>query len=178
MGGISLEAGARSALAVLLAARVSVAAVARVRRGLVCGGAAAGICLLLAGCAGPVLDYGAYRHAALNTAMAMVSSLAAAQLAVQDDLRGRNLLAFTDESVTNAENDADSVDSTFGSRQPVGPGSRALSQKMDQALSQGTSALSSLRVAVRQNDRRQMIKALAGVRQALRLFRGLQQSLQ
>jgi len=152
--------------------------VARVRRGLVCGGAAAGVCLLLAGCAGPVLDYGGYRHAALNTAMAMVSSLAAAQLAVQDDLRGRNLLAFTDESVTNAENDADSVNSTFGSRQPVGAGSRALSQKMDQALSQGTSALSSLRVAVRQGSRQQMIKALAGVRQALKLFRGLQQSLQ
>jgi hypothetical protein len=110
--------------------------------------------------------------------MAMASSLAAAQLAVQDDLHGRNLLAFTDESVTNAENDADSVNSTFGSRQPVGPGSQALSQKMDQALSQGTSALSSLRIAIRQGSRQQMIKALVGVRKALRLFRGLQQSLQ
>jgi hypothetical protein len=65
----------------MTAGSVSLVVVARVRRGLVCGGAAAGVCLLLAGCAGPVLDYGGYRHAALNTAMAMVSSLAAAQLA-------------------------------------------------------------------------------------------------
>jgi hypothetical protein len=173
VGGV---AGTREVI--MTAGSMSLAVVARVRRGLACGGSVAAVCLLLAGCAGPAADYGAYRHAALNTAMAMVSSLAAAQLAVQDDLRGRNLLAFTDESVTNAENDADSVNSTFGSRQPVGPGSQALSQKMDQALSQGTSALSSLRIAIRQGSRQQMIKALAGVRKALRLFRGLQQSLQ
>ena len=69
------------------------------------------------------------------------------------------------------------MNSTFGS-QPVGAGSGALSQKMDQALSQGASALSSLRIAVRQGNRQQMIKALAGVSKALRLFRGLQRSLQ
>jgi hypothetical protein len=135
-------------------------------------------CLLLTACAGPVPDYGAYRHAALSTATAMISSLAAAELAVQNDLRGGNLFAFTDDSVTNAENDADSVNSTFGSRQPPDARSLALSQKMEQALSQGTSALSSLRIAVRQNSRQQTIKALAAVGKALRLFRGLQAALQ
>lgn len=89
VGGMSVAADTRSAMTALLAGSAGLALVARVRRGLVCGGAAVGVCLLLAGCAGPVPDYGAYRHAALNTAMAMVSSLAAAQLAVQDDLRGR-----------------------------------------------------------------------------------------
>jgi hypothetical protein len=108
----------------------------------------------------------------------MVSSLATAQLAVQDELRGRDLLAFTDENVTDAENDADSVNSVFSSRQPVGAGSAALSQKLDQALSQGVSALSSLRTAVRHGSRGEVIKALAGVSKALRLFRGLQRSLQ
>jgi hypothetical protein len=154
-----------------------VSGVVQVRRCLACLGAA-GAAFLLAACAGPVPDYGAYRHAALSTATAMVSSLAAAQLAVQDDLRGGNLFAFTDESVTNAENDADSVNSTFGSRQPPDARSVALSQKMDQALSEATSALSSVRVAVRQGNRQQMIKALTAVSKALRLFRGLQQSLQ
>jgi hypothetical protein len=78
-----------------------------------------------------VPDYGAYRHAALSTATAMISRLAAAELAVQNDLRGGNLFAFTDDSVTNAENDADSVNSTFGSRQPPDVRSLAVSQKMD-----------------------------------------------
>jgi hypothetical protein len=125
-----------------------------------------------------VPDYGAYRHAALSTATAMISSLAAAELTVQNDLRGGNLFAFTDDSVTNAESDADSVNSTFGSRQPPDARSLALSQKMNQALSEATSALSSLRVAVRQDNRQQMIKALTAVSKALRVFRGLQQSLQ
>jgi hypothetical protein len=49
---------------------------------------------------------------------------------------------------------------------------------MNQALSEATSALSSLRVAVRQDNRQQMIKALTAVSKALRVFRGLQQSLQ
>ena len=43
-----------------------------------------GSCLLAAGCAAPVPDDGAYRHAALQTAMAMVSDLAGAQLAARD----------------------------------------------------------------------------------------------
>ncbi len=149
-----------------------------VERCLWCLAAAVAGCLLLGSCAGPVPDYGAYRHAALSTATAMISSLSTAELAVQNDLRGENLLAFTDDSVTNAENDADSVNSTFGSRQPPDTRSLALSQRMDQALSQGTSALSSLRVAVRQNNRQQMIKTLAAVGKALRLFRGLQAALQ
>lgn len=151
--------------------------VVRAERCLGCLGAAVAACLLAA-CAGPVPDYGAYRHAALSTATAMISSLATAELAGQNDLHGRNLFAFTDDSVTNAENDADSVNSTFGSRQPPDARSLALSQRMDQALSQGTSALSSLRIALRQNSRQQMIKALAEVGKALRLFRGLQAALQ
>lgn len=150
----------------------------QVDRCLACLGAAVAACVLLVACAGPVPDYGAYRHAALSTATAMISSLAAAELTVQNDLRGGNLFAFTDDSVTNAESDADSVNSTFGSRQPPDARSLALSQKMNQALSEATSALSSLRVAVRQDNRQQMIKALTAVSKALRVFRGLQQSLQ
>jgi hypothetical protein len=155
-----------------------VSGVVQMERCLACLGAAVAACLLLAAWAGPVPDYGAYRHAALSTATAMISSLATAELAVQNDLRGRNLFAFTDDTVTNAENDAGSVNSTFGSRQPPDGRSLALSQRMDQALSQGTSALSSLRIAVRQNNRQQMITALAAVGKALRLFRGLQAALQ
>ena len=84
--------------------------------------AALSACPLLSACAGPVPDYGAYRHAALNTAMAMVSSLASAQLVAELGLRGSSFPAFTDNSITEAENDADSVNSTFSSRQPPAAG--------------------------------------------------------
>jgi hypothetical protein len=103
---------------------------------------------VLAACAGPAPDYGAYRHAAANTATAMVSSLATAELAGQVALRGGNLLALTDNTVTHAEDDANSVSSTFGSRQPPDARSGALEQKMSQAISQATSALTTLRIAV------------------------------
>ena len=148
-----------------------------VRRRLVCCAVILGSCLL-ASCAGPVPDYGAYRHAALNTAMAMVSDLASAQLAAELGLRRRSFQAFTDDNITNAENDADSVNSTFSSRQPPDGRADALRQTMLQALSDGTSALTDLRVAVRMGHRAQVNKALAEVRQSRRHFSALQQELQ
>jgi hypothetical protein len=137
-----------------------------------------GSCLLPAACAAPVPDDGAYRHAALETAMAMVSDLASAQLAAGLGLRGSSFPAFTDGGVTDAENDADSVNSTFGSRQPPDARSDVLRQKMLRALSDGTSALTDLRVAVRMDDRGQVRKALAEVRGSVKTFDGLQQELQ
>jgi hypothetical protein len=133
---------------------------------------------LLTACAAPVPDYGAYRHAALQTAMAMGSDLASGQLAAQLGLRGSSFSPFTDGNVTDAENDADSVNSTFSSRQPPDAQSDALRQKVLQALSDGTSALTDLRVAVRMEDRTQVRKALAEVGKSLKTFNDLQQGLQ
>ena len=135
-------------------------------------------CLLLVACAGPVPDEGAYRHAALQTSMAMVSALASGQLAAQLGLRGNSFSPFTDGTVTDAENDAGSVNSTFSSRQPPDDRSDALRQKMLQALSDGTSALTDLRVAVRMGDRAQVRRALAEVGKSLKTFDALQQELQ
>lgn len=151
---------------------------AGLKRRLAWAGGAMAACLLLGSCAAPVPSYDAYRHAALSTATAMISSLATAKLAAQNDLVAKSLFSFTDDNVTNAENDANSVSSTFGSRQPPGPGSMPLSQKMSQALSQATSALSSLRIAVRTGSRPQILQALTAVNKALRVFRGLQTGLQ
>ena len=110
--------------------------------------------------------------------MAMVSNLSSAQLVAELGLRGSSFPAFTDDSITQAENDADSVNSTFSSRQPPDAGSGALRQKMLQALSDGTSALTDLRVAVRMEDRTQVKKALAEVRKSVKTFGTLQQELQ
>jgi hypothetical protein len=108
----------------------------------------------------------------------MVSNLATAQLAAQAELRGGNLLAFADDNVTSAENDANSVSSTFGSRQPPDARSLALQQKLSQPLSQATSALSQLRTALRDGDRAGIHKALRAVASSLRMFQRLQQGLQ
>jgi hypothetical protein len=135
-------------------------------------------CLLIAACAGPVPGYGAYRHAALQTSMAIVSALASGQLAAQLGLQGKSFSAFTDENVTDAENDADSVNSTFSSRQPPDARSDALRHTMLQALSDGTSALTDLRVAVRLENPGQIRKALAEVGRSLKTFDRLQQELQ
>ena len=134
-------------------------------------------CPLIAACAGPVPDDGAYRHAALQTALAMGSALASGQLAAQLGLQGKSFSAFTDGNVTDAENDADSVNSTFTSRQPPDAGSGALRQKMLQDLSDGTSALTDLRVAVRMDDPAAVRKALAEVGKSLKTFNHLQQDL-
>ena len=135
-------------------------------------------CPLIAACAGPVPDDGAYRHAALQTALAMGSALASGQLAAQLGLQGKSFSAFTDGNVTDAENDADSVNSTFSSRQPPDARSDALRQTMAQALSDGSSALTDLRIAVRMEDRAQTRKALAEVGKSLKTFSDLQQELQ
>jgi hypothetical protein len=108
----------------------------------------------------------------------MVSDLASAQLAARLGLRGQSFPAFTDGNITNAENDADSVDSTFGSRQPPDARADALRRKMLQALSDATSALTDLRIAVRMGGRMQVTRALAEVSQVLRHFGAIQQELQ
>jgi hypothetical protein len=110
--------------------------------------------------------------------MAVVSDLASAQLAARLGLRGQSFPAFTDGNITDAEDDADSVNSTFGSRQPPDSRSDALSQKMLQALSDATSALTDLRIAVRMDDRKQVTKALAEVGGVLRHVEDIQQELQ
>ena len=110
--------------------------------------------------------------------MAMGSDLSSGQLAAQLGLQGKSFSAFTDENVTDAENDAGSVNSTFGSRQPPDARSDALRQKMAQALSDGTSALTDLRVAVRMENPGQIRKALAEVGRSLKTFDRLQQELQ
>ena len=70
------------------------------------------------------------------------------------------------------------MNSTFSSRQPPDARSDALRQTMLQALSDGTGALTDLRVAVRLGDPVQVRRALAEVGKSLKTFSRLQQELQ
>jgi hypothetical protein len=130
-----------------------------------------------AGCAAPVPSYDAYRQAALSTATSMAGDLASGRLAASIGLRSRAWSAFTDDSVTEAENDADSVSSVFTSRQPPDGSSRQLSGRVSAALSAATSALTSLRIAVRSENHDQVRRALAAVNRALRKFEHLMTAL-
>jgi hypothetical protein len=136
-------------------------------------------CVLAGGCAAPVPSYDAYRHAALITATSMAGDLASAGLAARLGLRGMAWSAFVSDNVTNAENDADAVSSVFTSRQPPpGPSSARLAHRLSADLSAATTALTSLRVAVRHEDVAQVRRALTAVARLQRRFLRLEQELQ
>jgi hypothetical protein len=90
----------------------------------------------------------------------MSGTLASAELAARLDQQGRMVFTVTDDAVTNAEDDGSSIAQTFISRQPPTSADTALAAKVSEALDAGTTALTDLRIAVRQHDS-------AGVRRAI-----------
>jgi hypothetical protein len=70
--------------------------------------------------------------------------------------------------VSDAEQDASSVQTTFDSRQPPAPfgESDALKRRLDGALQDTTTSLTELRIATRRNDRRGISMALDDLRHA------------
>jgi hypothetical protein len=131
----------------------------------------------LAGCATtPSRSYDDYRHKAANTAEAMISAVATAQLAGDLLTNNRAFGPFINVTVTDAESDANSIASTFDSVQPPDTRSDDLKNSLDAALQQATSALSDLRIAVRRHhldDARAAIQALAKSRHALEPIKAL-----
>lgn len=77
---------------------------------------ATALSLLLAGCVGPTVTDAGYRNKVATTAQQISSSIASARLAVQLDLDGRMAFALTDQTVSDAESDADSAATALASR--------------------------------------------------------------
>ncbi len=115
---------------------------------------------LLTGCAGPTLDAGSYRQAALHTTIDLASAVATAELATRLELTGRSLAPVTSEVVSAAEDDGSSIAESFTSRQPPDEDSRALFSQLDDVVTAATDALTALRMALGLGNQ-------AGVRQAL-----------
>jgi hypothetical protein len=114
----------------------------------------AGLCaaLVAAGCASPSPSYPDYLGKVQETATAMISAVATGQLAAGQLVAGRATGTFTDAVVTDAEKDADSIQTTLDSRQPPDDRSIALKDQADQAVQSAVTGLTDLRIAVRRND--------------------------
>lgn len=133
------------------------------------------LCATALGCAGPTTDPAVYREMATETAAAMTGILTTARIAAELGLAGRMLPTVTDTMVSDAESDAGSVQTTFGSRQPPDAASDAVREAVTTPVQDATSALADLRIAVRRGDAAAVRAALVEVRALTAEFRRLQQ---
>jgi hypothetical protein len=115
------------------------------------------------GCAGPTVTDGGYRAKTAGMLSDISSSLATAKLAVSLDLKGRMALALTDESVSQAESDASSSESSWESRQPPSDAMLRLHDQISGSVQDAVSALQALRFAVRRSDPDAIRAALDGL---------------
>lgn len=122
---------------------------------------------IVAGCAAPSTGYGDYRGKVHETAVAMISAVATGQLAAGLLVAGKSTGAFADATVTDAEKDADSIQTALDSRQPPDSRSLALKNQADQAVQSAVTGLADLRIAVRRNDMKGIREAQAELARAL-----------
>jgi hypothetical protein len=129
---------------------------------------------LAAGCVGPARGTGTYGAKAGQAAKAALSAVQTARLATTQALSGRLTEPYLDVVLSNAENDAGSVQTAFDSIQPPDdPAADTLRQQLDGLLSGGTDGLAQLRILARRGDRPRLAKTnndLAKVALALRQF--------
>jgi len=124
---------------------------------------AVALTVLLAGCVGPTVTDAGYRNKVGDTARQISSSIASARLAVQLDLDGRMAFALTDQTVSDAESDADSAATALASRQPPTDSALKLYQRASRPIQEAVDALRALRIAVRRGDTAPIRAALAGL---------------
>jgi hypothetical protein len=120
----------------------------------------------LAGCAGPTVTDGGYRAKTAGALQDISSALATARLTMRLERGGRMTLALTDTSISQAESDAASAQSSWQTRQP--PTSRALRlhDQVEQPMQDAGSALEDLRIAYRDGDAAGVTKALGEIDKA------------
>ena len=107
----------------------------------------------------------------------MASIVSSADLAASLQLQGRSLSSVTNINVSDAESDADSVVSTFDSRQPPDAESTKLMQKVDTPLQAASSGLTQLRIAVRSRNATAMRRAIRSLSGPLKQLSRLQVEL-
>jgi hypothetical protein len=108
--------------------------------------------IALAGCAGPTTTDGGYTAKTAGALGDISSALATAQFAEQLDRQGRMTFALTDESISEAESDASSAQSSWQTRQPPSDAMVRLHDRVQQPMQDAVSALTDLRIAERRND--------------------------
>ena len=134
------------------------------------------VALVLCGCVSPAVNADGYRGKVSQSAKKMVGLINSAGLAARLDLDGRMLHTVTDNVVTDAERDAQSVLTSLGSVQPPDQASITLRNASDDVLQQAASQLSDLRIAVRRRDQHAMQSSLADLDKTLTAVQHLQES--
>lgn len=108
--------------------------------------------LLLAGCAGPSRTDADYRLKVANTAKAMGSVVATAQLTVRVATAGRAPNPYVQVSLDDALSDANGIQTSFDAVQSPSPAGDQLRQATDDQLAAAISAITDLLSAVRRNQ--------------------------
>jgi hypothetical protein len=142
------------------------------RWGVLCVAAA----LVVSGCVSPAINSEGYRGKVSQSAKKMVGLINSARLAVQLDLDGKMLHTITDNVVTEAETDAESVLTSLDSVQPPNHASISLRNDADDVLQQAASQLAALRIEVRRRDQAGMQTTLQDLGKTLGSVQHLQDS--
>jgi hypothetical protein len=150
-GRIRVEAGVLMGLALRLAESVHCRLLNR-RASAAVAFAAVVVCATTS-CVSPAINSEGYRGKVQQSATRLVGVIGSAQLAAQLELDGKMLSTITDELISEAEQDAQSVSSSLDSVQPPDQASISLRDRADSVLQDASSQLSDLRIAERRGDR-------------------------
>lgn len=122
-------------------------------------------------CAGPTHSRTDYELKLANTAESLTSAAQTVVMAADLLRRDRAFQPYTADVISQAEDDATSIQETFDSRQPPDATSDDLRQRADTTLEAVVSAITDARVAVRASD-------MTGLGEAADEIRGLLDNLE
>lgn len=129
---------------------------------------------LVAACVAPAPTTSAYEAKAARTAQDALSQVATVRMAAEAGRQGRLPRGYLDTVLSESEDAFGSIQNTFDSVQPPDdPAADQMRDTLDRLLSQGSDALSQVRVAARRQHGAQMATAarsLAPVAAALERF--------
>jgi hypothetical protein len=111
-------------------------------------------------CVSPAINSEGYRGKVEQSAKTLVGIIGSAQLAAQLELDGKMLSTITDELISEAEQDSQSVSTSLDSVQPPNQESISLRDRADSILQDASSQLSDLRIAERGSDHHAMRETL------------------
>jgi hypothetical protein len=130
---------------------------------------------LLAACAGPTTGVHDYRLKVANTAESLESSAQTVIMAADLLDRSRAFQPYVADVISEAEDDASSVQQTFDSRQPPNTESDRLRQQADKTINDVVSAISDARIAARASEVSDLTDAAGQLRKLLSDLQKLQE---
>jgi hypothetical protein len=129
----------------------------------------------LTACAGPTTGAHDYRLKLANTAESLESSAQTVIMAADLLDRGRAFQPYAADVISDAEDDASSVQQTFDSRQPPTTDSDQLRQQADKTINDVVSAISDARIAARASEISDLTDAAGQLRKLLSDLQKLQE---